>query len=608
MPLTLPAVTSLFTSFKPLSEEDVCALITKAPIKCCPLDPIPSSVLAQLLDVLIPVITTMINLSFETGQFASDWKKALLLPALKKAGLEVAFKNFRPISNLPFVSKLSEREAADQLMQHAVNQGLDCKFQSAYKKHHSTETALLKVKNDLLMNMDNQHVTLLVLNLSAAFDTVSHDILLDRLNTRFGVSGIALQWLQWCLADRSQRVSINGVLSDRFELRHGVPQGSCLGPLLFSLYTSKLFEITSAHLPEVHCYTDDTHLYMLFRPNATFGSDEAISAMMTCIADIRDWMISDKLMLNDSKTETSLVGTMPDALKVAILSPMLKKSDADFEQFQNFRPISNLKVVSKLVEKAVAIQLTDHVMSHHLDETFQSAYKNFHSTETALVRVQNDILCAIDNNESVILLLLDLSAAFDTVDHSIMLSRLRDRFRVNGTVLAWFESYLTSRKQFVQVNGCRSTQRSLERGVPQGSVLGPLLYLLYTSPVANIINFHKLQYHLYADDTQLYISFKTDCSYDLSLAKRRVECCVNDIDSWMVNNGLKLNQDKTELVFISSKFRSRPSLEFIQVGDEEIQPKYSARNLGVTIDQCLDLTDHVKKNLRFLPLSFEEHR
>ena len=306
-------------------------------------------------------------------------------------------------------------------------------------------------------------------------------------------------------------------------------------------------------------------------------------------------------------------GVMPDALKVAIPSPMLKKSDADFEQFQNFGPISNLKVLSKLVEKAVAIQLTDHVMSHHLDETLQSAYKNFHSTETALVRVQNDILCAIDNNESVILLLLDLSAAFDTVDHSILLSRLRDRFGVNGTALAWFESYLTSRKQFVQVNECRSKQRSLERGVPQGSVLGPLLYLLYTSPIADNIKFHKLQYHLYADDTQLYISFKTDCSCDLSLAKRRAECCVNDIDCWMVNNGLKLNQDKTELVLISSKFRSRPSLEFIQVGDEKIQPKSSVRNLGVIIDQCLDLTDHQKKkkkkrNLRFLPLSFEEHR
>ena len=88
-----------------------------------------------------------------------------------------------------------------------------------------------------------------------------------------------------------------------------------------------------------------------------------------------------------------------------ILSPTLEKSDADFEQFQNLRPISNLKVVSKLVEKVVATQLTDHVMKHHLDETFQSAYNNSHSTETALVRVQNDILCAIDNNESAILLL-----------------------------------------------------------------------------------------------------------------------------------------------------------------------------------------------------------
>ena len=184
---------------------------------------------------------------------------------------------------------------------------------------------------------------------------------------------------------------------------------------------------------------------------------------------------------------------------------------------------------------------------------------------------------------------MDLSAVFDTVDHSILLSRLHDRFGVKGTAAAWFESYLTSRMQFVRVNDCRSKQRSLECGVPQGSVLGPLFYLLYTSPITDIIKFHKLQYHLYADNTQLYISFRTDCSYDLSLAKRRVECCVNVIDCWMVNNGLKLNQDKTELVLISSKFCCRPSLEFIQVVDEKIQPKPSARNLGVIIDQCLDV-------------------
>ena len=163
-------------------------------------------------------------------------------------------------------------------------------------------------------------------------------------------------------------------------------------------------------------------------------------------------------------------------------------------------------MVSKVVEKAVAVQLTNYVMTQHLDVMFQSAYKTYHSTETALIKVQNDILCAIDNNKSVLLLLLDLSAAFDTVNHSTLLSRLSERFGVKGNALVWFESYLTSREQFVHVDGCKSTLRHVRCGVPQGSVLGPLLYVLYTSPIADIINLHNLHYHLYADDTQLYVT------------------------------------------------------------------------------------------------------
>ena len=112
-----------------------------------------------------------------------------------------------------------------------MDQGLECELQSAYKRHYSTETALLKVKNDLLMSMDNQRVTFLVLlDLSAAFDTVCHQIVVDRLHSKFRVSGTVLEWLRSYLSKRSQRVSIKGVLSDGFELRHGVPQGSCLGP------------------------------------------------------------------------------------------------------------------------------------------------------------------------------------------------------------------------------------------------------------------------------------------------------------------------------------------------------------------------------------------
>ena len=113
------------------------------------------------------------------------------------------------------------------------------------------------------------------------------------------------------------------------------------------------------------------------------------------------------------------------------------------------------------------------------------------------------------------------------MDHSILLSRLSSRFGIKGTVLAWLRPYLTSRKQFVDVNRCKPSQRLLERGVPQGSVLGSLLYLLYTSPLADIIKRYNLEYHFYADDTQLYVAFKTDCQ------------CVRDIDSWMVINKLK---------------------------------------------------------------------
>ena len=151
-------------------------------------------------------------------------------------------------------------------------------------------------------------------------------------------------------------------------------------------------------------------------------------------------------------------GTMPETLKVAELVPALKKHNADHEQFFNFRPISNLVMVSKVIEKAVSVQLTDHVRTHHLEEWFQSAYKIHHSTETVLVKVHNDILRAIDDNRSVLLLLLDLSAAFKTVDHSTLILRLHTRFVVKGSAIAWFESYLASRKYYVQVEGYKSSQ------------------------------------------------------------------------------------------------------------------------------------------------------
>ena len=199
---------------------------------------------------------------------------------------------------------------------------------------------------------------------------------------------------------------------------------------------------------------------------------------------------------------------MPAALKEAMIKPKLKKGSLDPEDYPNFRPISNLKVVSKIIEKAASCQLGDYLCDNDLEESFQSAYKRFHSTEIALLKVQNDILFEIDNQKCVVLLLLDMSVAFDTVDHELLLERMSKHYSVKGNALKWFRSYLQDRKQFVMIDGIKSKVKELRYGVPQGSVLGPILYLLYTSPIGDIIRRHGLNYHLYANDTQLYLSFK----------------------------------------------------------------------------------------------------
>ena len=165
--------------------------------------------------------------------------------------------------------------------------------------------------------MDKQHATLLILlDLSAAFDTVDHQILLNRLRSDFGVSGKVLDWFASYLSNRSQKVTVDGVLSDRFGIDFGVPQGSCLGPLLFVIYSSKLFNIVNRHLPNVHAYADDTQLYLAFKPGNYANETAAVSSIQSCIRDLQNWMLMDKLKLNPEKTEFLILGTRRQLEKV----------------------------------------------------------------------------------------------------------------------------------------------------------------------------------------------------------------------------------------------------------------------------------------------------
>ena len=207
--------------------------------------------------------------------------------------------------------------------------------------------------------------------------------------------------------------------------------------------------------------------------------------------------------------------------------------------------------------------------------------------------MHNDILTAIDNHRKVILLVLDLSAAFDTVDHDIRLSRLHERFGVTGKPFLWFQSYLSDRMQHVSVDGGTSLKHALQCGVPQGSVLGPILYFLYTSPLSDIVKKFNLSYHFYADDSQLYLSLQPTTPGNGDLAVSNIERCVLEIDHWMLVNRLKLNKDKTELLVISAKHLPVPIVQEISVVSETIRSSQKARNIGVTFDNHFLFNDHV---------------
>ena len=286
----------------------------------------------------------------------------------------------------------------------------------------------------------------------------------------------------------------------------------------------------------------------------------------------------------------------PQEMKHAIVTPLIKKSSLDPEILKNYRPVSNLSFLSKIIEKAASKQLCEHISRNDLSEKMQSAYKKQHSTETALLSVQNDLLMAIDNKQGAILILLDLSAAFDTIDHDLLFKRMDIKFGIRGNALNWFRSYLTGRTQSVKIKDCFSSRSHVKFGVPQGSVLGPALFSLYSAPVADIARKHGLKVHLYADDTQLYITFDVS---DILNAVARVEACVAEIKAWMVTNRLMLNGDKTIFLLLGSPRQSLScDIDHVTIDGHKITRSITAKNLGVIFDERINMDAQIKEVCR----------
>ena len=235
---------SKITGFQPLEKEEICNIIKNINPTTCIIDPCNTRFLLRFKETILDAITMIVNQSLTTGEFLDDWKMALVRPLIKGTNLDTELKNYRPIINLSFLSKIIEKAAQLLLQEHFDQQSLLPNHQSAYRKHYSMETTLLNMCENILRNMENGKCTSIVsLILSAAFDTVNHTILLDILNGYFGISEHALSWISSYLSSRKFQVQIGHLTSKMVKIDFLVPQGSILGPILFNCYASTLMEI-----------------------------------------------------------------------------------------------------------------------------------------------------------------------------------------------------------------------------------------------------------------------------------------------------------------------------------------------------------------------------
>ncbi len=286
-------------------------------------------------------------------------------------------------------------------------------------------------------------------------------------------------------------------------------------------------------------------------------------------------------------------------MKNAIVKPLLKKRNLDPNDLNNFRPVSDLICLSKQLERAACTQLTNYFTLNSLLSPYQSAYRKNFSVETSLLYISNSLRKYIDSGYSIIVILLDLSAAFDTVDHSILLSRLEHRFGVVGKALQWIKSYIQNRSFTVKCGTSMSSPRLLPYGVPQGSVLGPVLFTAYTTPLGDVIEKHGLEYMFYADDTQLWLPVNTKDPAHIQSCLKQITLCLTDIFNWMTRNKLKINPSKTELMLITSPFSNTPIPSItVTINDTVITSSTSVRNLGIIFDNNFSLHRQISKTLQ----------